>query len=244
MDNQKITCIIVDDEPLAQEVIEALLAKHADFEILKKCNNAKEASDFLKKNVVDCMFLDINMPEMTGLEFLRSLDTAPLAIFTTAYDNHAIEGFELDALDYLLKPISEERFDKTISRIQETMKSIRNPEESLAAKIGKQYMFVKADYKIVKVNYDDVLYIEGLKDYVKIHLTSGKRIVTLQTMKYLEENLPKSIFTRVHRSFIIAFDKIETIVGNSIEIDGKLIPIGKSFKDELFKIVDEFNISK
>ncbi|MDQ3142394.1 MAG: LytTR family DNA-binding domain-containing protein [Bacteroidota bacterium] len=234
-----IRTLIVDDEPLAQEILQTYISQIPNLFLVASCNNAIEANDILRKEPVDLMLLDIEMPQLTGIEFLRSQEHAPMTIFTTAYREFAIQGFELNAIDYLLKPISFERFLKAINKVSakiqlEAPKSL----EALAA----TFIFVKADKKLIKLNFADIIYIEGLKDYVIIH-TETQRVITLQTMKSLEEKLPEHIFLRAHRSFIINLNKIQAIVGNGIEVvergQVKHLPIGKNYKDEMEAMIEK-----
>jgi DNA-binding LytR/AlgR family response regulator len=238
-----INTIIVDDEPLAQDVLETYIEKIPELNLVTKCSNAIEANEALKANDIDLMFLDIQMPQLTGIDFLKTLTKPPLVIFTTAYPNYAIEGFELNALDYLLKPISLERFMKSVNKAIEQFELL-NKEDSPAGTDGKNpdYIFVKADKKLVKINYSDILYIEGLKDYVIIRMDKG-RVITLQTMKSLEDKLPSKMFKRIHRSYIVSISKINAIVGNMVEImeknQAKHLPIGKNYREELLEIINK-----
>ncbi len=239
----KINAIIVDDEPLALDVLETYIDKLPDINLVKRCSNAMEANEALKANDIDLMFLDIQMPQLTGIDFLKTLAKPPLVIFTTAYADYALDGFELNAIDYLLKPISLERFMKAVNKAFEQIKLQKptsNPVVEPAAD-GKDFIFVKADKKLVKVSYDEMIYIEGLKDYVIIRMESG-RVITLQTMKSLETKLPPHLFKRIHRSYIVALDKIKAIEGNMVEVieknQTKHIPIGKNYRDELLAIVN------
>ncbi len=236
-----INVIIVDDEPLAQDVLETYIEKVPELNLVQKCSNALEANEVLKAHDIDLMFLDIQMPQLTGIDFLKTLIRPPLVIFTTAYDNYAIEGFELNALDYLLKPISLERFMKSVNKAMDQLE-LQRKETGGPEMEGEDYFFVKADKKLVKVNYKDILYIEGLKDYVIIRMDNS-RVITLQTMKSLEEKLPHQLFKRIHRSYIINLDKINAIVGNMVEVieknQQKHLPIGKNYRDELLEIVNK-----
>ncbi|HPH19208.1 MAG TPA: LytTR family DNA-binding domain-containing protein [Haliscomenobacter sp.] len=242
-----IKVIIVDDEPLAQDVLETYVEKFPELSLVRKCNNALEANEVLKSQDIDLMFLDIQMPQLTGIDFLKTLSRPPLVIFTTAYPNYALEGFELNALDYLLKPISLERFIKAVNKAVEQIKLQRNEpgaSGSAAAEVDQHpdYIFVKADKKLVKVNYHDIIYIEGLKDYVIIRM-ENQRVITLQTMKSLEDKLPSNRFKRIHRSYIINIDKINAIVGNMVEViektQPKHLPIGKNYRDELNDMIEK-----
>ncbi|MEL7123632.1 MAG: LytTR family DNA-binding domain-containing protein [Bacteroidota bacterium] len=240
-----INVIIVDDEPLAQDVLETYIQKIPELNLVRKCSNALEANEALKAEDIDLMFLDIQMPQLTGIDFLKTLTKPPLVIFTTAYSNYAIEGFELNALDYLLKPISLERFMKAVNKAIEQLE-LQNKEGSNSSGSndtdGTDYFFVKADKKLVKVNFDDIIYIEGLKDYVIIRMNNS-RVITLQTMKSLEDKLPSHIFKRIHRSYIINLEKINAIVGNMVEVieknQPKHLPIGKNYREDLLAIVNK-----
>lgn len=237
-----IRAIIVDDEPLAIEVLETYVNKLPELILVAKCENAIEANDVLKKHEVDLMFLDIQMPQLSGIDFLKSLAKPPFVVFTTAYPDYAVEGFELNAVDYLLKPISFDRFLKAVNKVSDKMSIKKSDNTPLVNDYHEEFIFVKADKKLVKVNFNDVLYIEGLKDYVIIKQNSG-RLITLQTMKSLEDKMPTSQFRRIHRSYIVNVDKIQAIVGNMVEImDGnkvKQIPIGNNYKDDLLALVND-----
>lgn len=237
-----IKTIIVDDEPLAQDVLETYIEKLPDLHLVQKCSNALEANEALKSNQIDLMFLDIQMPQLTGIDFLKTLSNPPLVIFTTAYPNYAIEGFELNALDYLLKPISLERFMKSVNKAMEQLELQNREGNNTTSPTGEDYIFVKADKKLVKINYSDILYIEGLKDYVIIRMDKG-RVITLQTMKSLEDKLPKGTFKRIHRSYIVNISKINAIVGNMVEVmektQAKHLPIGKNYREELLQIINK-----
>ena len=235
-----INTIIVDDEPLALEILESHIEKIDELNLVAKCSNAIEANSALQEHEVDLMFLDIQMPQLTGVEFLKSLSQPPIAIFTTAYAEYAVEGFELEALDYLLKPISFERFLKATNKVVEKFKTERT--SSLTLDPSEDFFFVKSDKKMMKVFYRDILYIEGLKDYVIIRTETG-RVITLQTMKSLVEKLPSTMFQRIHRSYILNLTKLKAIEGNMVELiekgQPKLIPIGKNYRDELLSIVEK-----
>ncbi len=234
-----INTIIVDDEPLALEILEAHISNIPDLNLVAKCSNAMEANQALRDHEVDLMFLDIQMPQLTGVEFLRSLSNPPMAIFTTAYAEYAVEGFNLEALDYLLKPISFERFLKASNKAIDKFKSQNT--SSVSAEAGQDFFFVKSDKKMMKVYYKDILYIEGLKDYVIIRTETG-RVITLQTMKSLVVKLPSDIFQRIHRSYILNLNKLQAIEGNMVELtekgQTKMIPIGKNYRDELSAIIE------
>lgn len=236
--------LIVDDEPLAQDVLETYLEQLPELNLVAKCSNALEATNVLQREKVDLMLLDIQMPQLTGTEFLKTLSNPPLTIFTTAYPNFALEGFELNAIDYLLKPISLERFLKAINKAKEQLNLQTG--NAAAAKVPAEdtpdFFFVKADKKLIKVNYEEIIYIEGLKDYVIIKLETG-RVITLQTMKSLEAKLPSGRFQRVHRSYIVNVKKIKAVMGNMVEViekgSAKHLPIGKNYRDQIYAIINE-----
>ncbi len=227
--------IIVDDEPLAQEVLETFISKFPNLNLIAKCNNAVEAFETLNANDIDLMFLDIQMPQITGVEFLKTLPNPPKVIFTTAYTEYAVDGFELNAIDYLLKPISFERFAKAVNKAVEKNTTSNENNPTLGEKTN--FIFVKSDKKLIKVRFSEIFYIEGLKDYVILHTPNG-RIVTLQTMKSLEDRLPSDIFMRIHRSFIVNINKVDILEGNTVYIQKKSIPIGKNYKDALLEIIN------
>ena len=233
-----IKTIIVDDEPLALDVLETYIAQLPELELVARCENALEAREVLKEHDVDLMFLDINMPQLTGIDFVKTLSVKPNFIFTTAHPYYAVEGFELNAIDYLMKPIPLERFMKAVNKVID----MQVGETSTPEKKKENFIFVKADKKLIKVNFDDILYIEGLKDYVIIRQREG-RVITLHTMKSLESKLPDHIFKRIHRSYIVNIGAIDAIVGNMIELKEKSqvkhIPIGKNYREELLKVINK-----
>ena len=235
-----IKAIIVDDEPLALDVLETYIEKMPELTLVAKCENALEANEALKNNDIDLMFLDIQMPQITGVEFLKSLNNPPAVIFTTAYPDYAVEGFELNAVDYLLKPISLDRFMKAVNKVSEKIGK-QGGESTTTVEMEGDFFFVKADKKLIKVDFDDIIYIEGLKDYVIIRQEAG-RVITLQTMKSLETKLPDTIFKRVHRSYIVNINKINAVVGNMLEVtekgQTKHIPIGKNYREDLLNIIN------
>jgi DNA-binding LytR/AlgR family response regulator len=242
-----IRVIIVDDEPLALDVLETYIEKVPGLQLIARCSNAFEANDALKKQKVDLMFLDIQMPQLSGIDFLKTLSDPPLVVFTTAYPSFAVEGFDLNALDYLLKPISLERFLKAVNKAADQLSAHQKDTPAVVHPEDEQhdFIFVKADKKLVKVNFDEVIYVEGLKDYVIIKLESS-RVITLQTMKSLEDKLPVNKFKRIHRSFIVNLDKIHAIVGNMVEVmekgQPKHLPIGKNYRDELIELINQNRI--
>ena len=241
--NNMINVIIVDDEPLAQDILETYIEKMPNLNLVQKCSNALQANEALQTNDIDLMLLDIQMPQLTGVDFLRSLSKPPKVIFTTAYDNYAVEGFELNAVDYLLKPISMDRFmkaaNKAIDQIELEQKDV-SANSSTAE--SEDFIFVKADKKLVKIKFEDIIYIEGLKDYVIIRMDDS-RVITLQTMKSLDDKLPSNLFKRIHRSYIVGINKITAIMGNMIEVKEKgqvkHLPIGKNYREDLLGIINK-----
>jgi DNA-binding LytR/AlgR family response regulator len=236
-----MNCIIVDDENPAIKILSSYVSQMPVLKLVDTCDNAMKAMDVLHRKAVDLLFLDIHMPGMSGLDFIRSLKAKPLVILVTAYPQHALEGFELDVVDYLLKPVSFERFVQAVNKALErsgNMVSVQpTPSADTIKEESKEYMFVKADYKLVKVIFDEIVYIEGLREYVRIHTNKDERIITLQSLRNLEEMLPAKKFIRTHKSYIVAIEKINAIVGNSIEIGEELIPIGKSYKEKVMGIL-------
>jgi len=236
-----MNCIIVDDENPAIRILSSYVSQMPVLKLVDTCDNAMKAMDVLHRKSVDLLFLDIHMPGMSGLDFIRSLKTKPLIILVTAYPQHALEGFELDVVDYLLKPVSFERFVQAVNKALERTGNLGvaqlSPSPNEMEKESKGYMFVKADYKLVKIIFDEIVYIEGLREYVRIHTVKNERIITLQSLRKLEEMLPAQKFARTHKSYIVAIEKIDAIVGNSIEIGEELIPIGKSYKERVMRML-------
>lgn len=233
-----INCLIVDDEPLAADVIESFVAKMPHLYLAGKVNSATEALAVIKTAKVDIMFLDIQMPEMTGLEFLKTLRNPPLVIFTTAYPNYALESYEIDAADYLLKPVSFDRFVKAVNKAEERMKN-----NGVEAGETPDYIFVKADGKLVRINIQEICYVEGLKDYVIIH-TMHSKVVTHNTMKNIEALLlSDDNFIRIHRSYIINLRFVKEIEGNSFRVKDQLLTIGTTFKDEVQSKLEKFRFN-
>lgn len=245
-DNQ-IKCLIADDEHLARQLLQAYTEKIPHLELCAVCENAMEALNVLRTQSIDLLLLDIQMPDLTGLELLRSLKVKPVSILTTAYSEYALEGYELDVIDYLVKPIAFERFVQAINKAtdfiqlrKQTPVIVQAPTQTTtdsAPKAGKDHFYVKADYKWVKVRYDEILYIEGMREYVKIH-TPDKRHVIYESMKNLENDLPNDRFVRCHKSYIVALDKIDAVYGNTLEVKSHEIPIGKSYKEALFTRIE------
>lgn len=239
-----LRCIIIDDEPLALDLLEDDISKIPFLKLTHKFQSPFEALPLLKTGQVDLIFLDIQMPDITGLEFLKSLETKPLVIFTTAYDQYALDGYELDVIDYLLKPIPFDRLLKAAGKAQDYFMA-RNPAQKSSRanedEVYSDYIFVKSGYDIIKINISDILFIEGLKDYVKIFVPPHP-ILTLMNLKAIVDKLPPSKFVRVHRSYIVALEKIKAIRKNKVIIDDKEIPIGEHYKEAFYQIINERNL--
>lgn len=238
-----MTCIIVDDEPLARQGMEMNVEQLSSLHWLGSFSNALAANDFLRKEKVDLMFLDINMPELSGLDFLKSLREAPLVIFTTAYPQYALESYELDAVDYLVKPIRIERFLKAVNKAENHLALLQNLSTNEVEKIEDDFVYIRADKKFYKVYFKDVLYIEGLKDYVIIHTTTGK-IVAAMNVKTIASQLPGALFARVSKSFIVNTVHITSIDNELVYLQTTEIPLGQNFKEDFLKQFIEGKIVK
>lgn len=252
----KFNCIIVDDEPLARNLLSDYVRKVPELNLVDTLSSPLQVMDTLRKNDIDIMFLDVQMPDLTGIALLKILQKKPLIVLTTAYSEYALEGYELDVADYLLKPITFERFLKTVDKITQ-----RLGERSLAATgpvsttgstpatahkatvdATQPFVFVKDGTKLIKLRIDDILYVEGLKDYVTIH-TKTQKVVSLQRLKALEEELPSDKFIRVHNSFIVAFNAIDIIHKGDVQIGATMIPIGETYKKSFRDFIDRNKIT-
>ncbi len=235
-----IKCIIIDDEPFAIKIIESHLASFKNIELLGSFSNPIEAIELIEQGQVDVMFLDINMPEMSGLDFLKNSRHEYQVIITTAYREYAVESFELDVLDYLVKPIPFNRFLKTMNKLNQT---INQNQSKNGEYVGNKepFIFLKVDKKLVKILLNDILYIESLKDYIKVITAQGNYLVH-KSLTGITEELPSSNFMRVHRSYTIAIDKIKSVEGNLVEIDSKKIPIGRNYVKHVKETI--FNSNK
>ena len=242
-----IRCLVVDDEPLAIDILEDYISKIPFLSLTKSFQNPIEALSEVQEGNIDLVFLDVQMPELTGIQFLKIANGKCKVILTTAYPQYALEGYELNVLDYLLKPIAFDRFYKAAQKAKESICNIPAAAVSVEAlppapqTIINDFIFVKTEYKIQKIYLNDILFIEGLKDYISIY-TKNDRIITLQSMKKIDEALPDHLFVRVHKSYIVALDKIESIERSRIAITNKIIPIGDTFRDCFFKMIEDKNI--
>jgi two-component system LytT family response regulator len=238
----ELRCIAIDDEPLALEIITAYIEKVPFLKLLNTFDNALDSIDFIKKNKVDLMFLDIEMESLSGIQLIHALKNRPEVIFTTAYDSYAVEGFELDAADYLLKPISFERFIKSVDKVYNKLISPKSKSDgqvqSLRISPSGNFIFVKTENRLQKVAFKEILYIEGQGDYLKI-VTTQARIMTLQNFKKFEDTLPPENFIRVHKSYLVALNKIESITRNRIKIGNALIPVSDSYKSAFYEAINK-----
>lgn len=221
--NNIINCLIVDDEPLARSLIRVFLSKRPGFRVIGECALVDEARKMLTTHQVHALFLDINMPVMSGVDFLGTLKHPPKVVFTTAYAGFAAEAFDLDAVDYLVKPITEPRFDQALMKLRE------------ALDVKENGIFLKADGKLVKVLYDDILFLEALKDFTRVHLASGKNILVGEHLKAVEAMLPSGRFLRAHRSHVISLHAVTGVFGNTVEIGNLQLPVGGLYKDDLYR---------
>ncbi len=234
-------CVIIDDEPLAVELLQDFVKKVEALELINTFNNAIDAVSFINQNNVDLIFLDIQMPHFSGIDFLNTIEKKPLVIFTTAYSDYAVEGFNLGAVDYLVKPIPFHRFLKAVVRAQQIFLPTAPQtisENANAPEIDQDFMFVRAEYENVKLNFADILFIEGLKDYVKIYTTDNKFTLTLISLIKLENLLSSKGFARIHRSYIINIKHVKSIQKNKVLISDKRIPISESYKNTFFEKIN------
>jgi DNA-binding LytR/AlgR family response regulator len=233
-------CLAVDDEPLALDLLEDNIRKIPSLKLLQKCSNAFEANEFIQREPVDLLLLDIQMPGLSGIQFLQGLSKKPMVIFITAYEKYALDGYNLDVVDYLLKPVPFERFLKAVNKAQDkfcarAVAPIVPPDD---------FLFVNSEYNLVRIDFNDIAYIEGLRDYVKIFLLSAQRpIITRLSMKALEEKLPSHSFVRVHKSFIVSLNKITSIRKARISILKAQVPISEHFKDNIYNLIDPKSLS-
>lgn len=225
-----IRCLVVDDEELARTLLENYIGRLASLELVASCANPLEALGVLQQQPVDLLFLDIQMPELTGIEFLRTLSNKPVVIFTTAYAEFALEGYALDVTDYLLKPFSFERFLQAVNKAISLLKNRNNPGAVAPGEAGKDYILVKADHKVHRLKLDDILYVQSMREYVAFYTPSG-RLLSLNSLKSLEETLPPERFIRIHKSYIVAIDKIDTLEGNMVHVGKEKLPIGANYRD-------------
>lgn len=234
-----INTIAIDDEPLALQLVTGYIKKTPGLNLVGEFDNPLDAVDFMAKETVDLIFVDIQMPDLTGIEFTRTILKGPKVIFTTAYEKYALEGFKLEVVDYLLKPFSYEEFYKAV---QKALRLIRLEQKETLNQVeaNNEFLFLKSEYKIKRINFHDILYIEGLKDYVKVYIKNeSKPILSLTSLKLLEAKLPDSLFMRVHRSFIVNLEKIDTIERSRIVFGKVYIPVSDQYKDKFQEFVNK-----
>lgn len=229
---KKINCVIVDDEPIAREILESFVEKTPNLKLISSCKNAMEALQVSQMEAIDLFFLDINMPEITGLSLAKIINNKSQIIFTTAYRDYAVDGFNLNVLDYLLKPIAFDRFLQAIQKVTEPTNG--NMKVSPENENKKDFMFVRADRKMVKINFKDILYIESLGDYVKV-FTNNDTVITRETISNFEATLPSDCFIRVHRSYIVSISKISSYTNEYIEVDKKAVSISRTYKESVLQ---------
>jgi two-component system LytT family response regulator len=234
-----LNCVIIDDEPLAAQLLESYAEKIPYLNLIGTFNSATKSIKTIRENEIDLIFLDIQMPDISGIEFAKILPASTKIIFTTAFSEYALEGFRANAIDYLMKPISYENFCASVRKVSEWFSGNR---EEITCRQNR-FMFIKSDYKLHKLAYDNILYIEGLKDYIKFYLADGKTIMSLINMRKLEETLPVSEFMRVHRSYIVNLNKIDLIDRFRLVINNEFIPVSESYKDKVQTYLDTHTIA-
>jgi len=238
MNQQKITCVIVDDEPMALNLVEGYVEKTPFLVLKKKCSSAIEAMEFIKSEAVDLLFLDIQMPDLSGIEFSKMLPKETRVIFTTAFVEYALEGFKVEALDYLLKPFDYAEFLVAANKASSWFDLINGRQQNILSE-EKEFLFVKSEYKQLRIKLSDVLYFEGLKDYIKIWLKDNpKPILTLMSLKSLEDELPETQFMRVHRSFIVSLKNVETVERSQIIINNERITVSEQYKPKFITFIN------
>ncbi|HKL38475.1 MAG TPA: LytTR family DNA-binding domain-containing protein [Bacteroidales bacterium] len=236
-----IRCAIIDDEHLARQYMKDYVSRIPFLELEGEYNSPMKIMDALHQGSIDLLFLDIQMPEISGLDFLRSLERKPYVVLTTAYKEFALEGYELEVTDYLLKPFSFDRFLKAANRVYQTMSRSTQPgsagiKQEQKTDFKEDYLVIRADRKLYKINYEDLIYIEGQKAYVTFHSENNKRITALASLKELEEKLPAGQFIRIHKSYIVSVKKIDALEGNQLEVAGKMLPVGKNYRSAVARV--------
>ncbi len=233
MENEQIKVLIIDDEFPARKLLSEYVSKIPNLTLCGACEDAMDAIKVMQQQPVDLILSDIQMPELSGLDFIRSLKEKPMVIFTTAYSEYAIDSYDLDAVDYLLKPIAFPRFMQAINKVVERMKA----KSAIPYKAEKDFFMVKADYKLYRIDYADLLYIEGQSEYVTFHMKDEKKVTAYYSLKKLEEELPSNEFVRIHKSYIVAISKIESVEGNMLTVAGQKLAIGKNYKDSFLEML-------
>ncbi|MCQ2231153.1 MAG: LytTR family DNA-binding domain-containing protein [Paludibacteraceae bacterium] len=236
MENELIRTLIIDDEFPARKLLSEYVSKVPNLQLCGTCENAIKAMEVMRTEPIDLILSDIQMPDLSGLELVKSMKEKPLVIFTTAYAEYAIDSYELEAVDYLLKPISFPRFLQAINKVTERMKAKRK--ETVPESTERGFFMVKADYKLYKIDYDNLLYVEGQSEYVTFHMKDKRRITAYYSLKKLEEELPANDFMRIHKSYIVSLSNIESVEGNMVSINGQKLAIGKNYKDALLSALN------
>jgi two-component system LytT family response regulator len=233
-----IKCLAIDDEPLALRQIAGYIKKTPFLELAAQCESASKAIEVLEHTPVDLMFVDINMPDLNGMDFVKALDKPPKVVFVTAYSEYALEGFRVNAIDYLLKPVSYPDFLKSANKAKSWFDSSQQKPDEVNS--DKDFLFIKSEYKIIRINFNDIKYVEGMSEYIRIHLTGSKPVMTLLSMKFIEEQLPQDRFMRVHRSYIVNLEKISVIERSRIVFDGNVyIPVSDQYKAKFQSYIDK-----
>jgi DNA-binding LytR/AlgR family response regulator len=230
-----LRCLAIDDEPLALDLLEDNIGKIPFLKLVSKCGDAFEAIRIMQGSQVDLVFLDIQMPGMTGLQFIESLAEKPMVILLTAYKQYALEGYSLNVVDYLLKPVEFRRFEVACNKARELFE-LKNARQQMISEPVKDYMFIQADYSRIKISFTGILYIEGLKDYLKIHLKNSRPVITRMTLKEMEEQLPAGGFIRIHKSYIVSVAGITMVRKNSVLIQDAELPVGETYKDNITRL--------
>jgi two-component system LytT family response regulator len=234
-----IRCLATDDEPLALKQIVSYINKTPFLQLIGQCDSAIQTIEVLKNNTIDLMFIDINMPELNGLDLVKTLEKPPIIVFVTAHSEYAMEGFRVNAIDYLLKPIGYVDFLKSANKVKSWFDAFSHP-GSEEVKTNREFLFVKSDYKLLRISFNDINYIEGMSEYIKIHRVDSNSVMTLLSMKYIEDVLPKENFLRVHRSYIVNLSKISVIERNRIILNEKVvIPVGNQYKSKFQNYIDK-----
>ena len=233
-----LKCVIIDDEPLAIDVIAGYIEQTPFLSLSQKFTHPVKAFEYLSENRIDLLFIDIQMPDLSGIELVRNLEYKPVIIFTTAYEKYALEGFKVDAIDYLLKPVSYADFLKSANKVRSWFNALQQKPAEIRS--NKDFLFIKSEYKIVRINFDDIRYIEAMSEYIRIHLVNSRPVMTQLSMKSIEEQLPEARFMRVHRSFIINLSKISVIERNRVIFDGNVyIPVSDQYKSKFQNYLDK-----
>ena len=235
-----ISALIIDDEPLARNIIKEYSRNIPALNIMGECTDAVEASQYLQQNHIDLIFLDINMPKISGIDFLRNLVHPPMVILTTAYSEYALEGYELNIIDYLKKPFSFERFFKAYLKAENYSQIRKNYQTDVETNNLKQFIFLKSDKKNIKINISEICFIEGLGDYIKVY-TSAQKFISNLSMKKIIDCLPHEKFLRIHKSYIVAIDKIESLEGNLVKINNSKLPVGNNYKNDLLNLIRNYS---